>query len=75
MKVKRIFVFTDGDPSVGIGGQSATITADGDCIVDTDDFDEANWEAIKNSLAEAFSDLWDEKAHVLFVSNLADEEE
>lgn len=75
MKVKKIFVFTDGDPSVGIGGQSATITADGDCLLDTDDFDEVNREAIKNSLEEAFSDMWDEKAHVLFGNELADEED
>ncbi len=64
MEIKRISIWTDGDPSVGIRGESCQIVADGDFILDPED--RVELERIRTALIECFGDLYGERARVTF---------
>jgi len=71
MIIKTIHVWTDGDASVGICGESATITADGDNLFDSSNYGEPSdamreIEKLRKDLAMTFGYLWDDKVHVIF---------
>lgn len=68
--IKQAYIFTKGDGSVGLGGESASLVADGDHLLDLNEVDEdhrpAVLERFRNKLKEAFSEIWDEPAIVRF---------
>ncbi|WP_319583907.1 hypothetical protein [uncultured Pseudodesulfovibrio sp.] len=65
-EVKTIFVWTDGDSSVGIGGESAEINADGDWLFATDEWEDGELETLRETIRESFAMMWDEHPHVMF---------
>lgn len=69
-KVRRAYVFTWGDPSVGIGWESAVVEGDGDFLVDLSAMDQdvarEMLEDFRAKLVQAFAEIWDEPAHVRF---------
>ena len=56
------YVTTNGDPSAGINGNFTEV----DLNYDLDDSDR---EDVRNRLVEFFSDLWGEKARVVFAED------
>lgn len=66
MQVKSIYIWSDGDPSVGINGDSCTIKTDGDFIFESDEFNSGNIEEARLLLERAFDILWGDNIHVMF---------
>lgn len=68
--INSIFVRCPGDPSVGIPGSSATISGDGDFIINLDCLDEEDRKPhlaeIRKKVSELFTLIWDEPATVEF---------
>lgn len=68
--IGAVYVSTDGDPEVGIGGESATIAADGDFLYDLRALEPTSvgpaLEAFRARQAQAFEALWGEPAKVMF---------
>lgn len=69
-EIRSAYVFTPGDPDVGINGDSASIEADGDFLIDLSELDEQDAEAaidsFRKSLKTTFSELWGDHAQVIF---------
>lgn len=66
MAVKKIFIFGKGDASVGISGNSATINAEGNFIVDPEDYDASDLEDVRQSIVDLFESLWNDSVIVFF---------
>ena len=68
--ISRVSVFTAGDSSVGIARESATITANGDFLLNLDVIDACDRvdsvEQFRAKIADAFRLIWDEPATVMF---------
>jgi len=64
----KIHIWTNGDPSVGISGQNATV--DIETMEDSGINEPGERDIIRNKLKEAFSAIFDEKAHVAFEDEL-----
>ncbi len=75
-EVKRVFVFTEGDPSVGISGQEAEVLPRGDYLVNLDDIDEADREQVMETfrakIKDAFEYIWDDRVTVRFDHEVED---
>lgn len=69
-EIKRISVSTNGDQSVGLGGENAVIMAEGDFILDPSCMDEPErsecLQTFRSKIAEAFEVVWGEKVNVVF---------
>ena len=66
----KISIWSDGDRSVGLDGFSATVDI-GDFLTDNKDMRDDT----RESLMRCFSELWDEKAFVVFDDEMKDVEE
>lgn len=66
-KPTKFHVYHDGDPSVGIWGDSAT--------VELHVYDAEHEQAIREVLTRAFTDLWDFRARVLTDADVQAERE
>ncbi|HDS1721721.1 hypothetical protein NPS53_09425 [Pseudomonas putida] len=68
--ISVVHVWTDGDPSVGISGESVEIQATGQNIIDLDTLEAEDrrpaLETYRQKIGSLFSDLWDAPAKVLF---------
>ncbi|MDU8350674.1 hypothetical protein RYA05_02080 [Pseudomonas syringae pv. actinidiae] len=68
--ISTLYVWTNGDPSVGISGQAANVKSVGDVLIDLDNVAHEDrlsmLETLRSSIAHAFSEVWDEKTKVLF---------
>lgn len=77
LKVKALHLWTNGDQSVGIQGESAEVTAPGWLInaadMDAEDF-KACLEEFRQKVREAFEVIWpNEKIFALYDFELAEE--
>lgn len=69
-RISTLYVWTNGDPSVGISGQGANVTSAGDALIDLDGVAIEDrfpmLEALRKGITDAFSEVWDEPAKMLF---------
>lgn len=69
-QISVVHIWTDGDPSVGISGESAEIQATGQNLIDLEALDAEDrrsaLETYRQKIGGVFSDLWDAPAKVLF---------
>lgn len=74
--LKSAYVYTPGDPSVGLNGESATIGADGDFLIDFGQMTQADiadyLDTFRKNLKNTFATLWDETPHVVFDFEMPD---
>lgn len=63
----EIHIWTNGDPSVGLPGENATVE-----IEIPADFTAEDRNLVRTELQKAFSAIWDEKPHVAFQDELDD---
>lgn len=64
--IEKIRVHLPQDPSVGMPSVDFFITADGGWIIHNDDLDEEYLRDMRRILSEAFSELFDDRAQVIF---------
>ena len=78
-QIRSAYVYTKGDRSVGQEGEGATLTADGDFMIDLTtiqiDQRELFLKAFAEKIIEAYSLIWDETVHVLFDFECMDDQD
>lgn len=74
--IKSAHVCTDGDPSVGLSGDQATVSADGDFLLDLNEVEEGDRrevvETFRAKLKDAFEYIWDGRVTVRFDNEMGD---
>lgn len=61
----EIFIWTNGDSSVGLTGDNAKVTIEGE-------YDVSDREFIRSELKNLFGELWASKTHVAFKEEIND---
>ena len=68
--IKAVYIHSSGDPSVGVQGESATITADGDHLYNLTMLEGADVPAavarFRSDIEATFSSIWGEAATATF---------
>lgn len=74
--LKQAYVFTPGNPRVGLNGENATIGAAGDFLIDFGQMEQQDikdhLDTFRENLTATFSALWDETPRVLFDFEMED---
>lgn len=74
--IKSAYVCTDGDSSVGLSGEQATVTAEGDFLLDLNEVEEGGRrevvETFRAKLKDAFEYIWDGRVSVRFDNEMGD---
>lgn len=76
LKISTLHLWTNGDPAVGIGGDTAEVSSPG-WLLNSDDHDPESFKALldqfRGEMIKTFSLIWDDKVYALYDFELHEE--